>query len=612
MSVDLWKTTPLLDCLRPDTGWEVDRCVIGTYSADLVVLVATMLALAGLDDDRGSGSKVDFATAHERLLGRFRVVAQKGRIAVPSKAPAILAIMDNFVRDVDADESKLSWHPKVAVIKNRHTASKQEEWRLWLGSKNLTKDLSWDTGMLLSGTREGDGVRLPGMGRLGEVLARQAGLADLHPHVRRKELSAIRWVTPDGVVLQDVMLYGPDMEGEFPPKPDGSREVIVVSPFLDRKAVEHFGQWGKDGHRYLLSTLDQMAGVYASSKAALEAFGTNLISIGPPPLDLGSPTTADRNEAESSVQSDDEELDMRGLHAKIVAVRDGAGWLMWVGSLNATQRGWQKNFEVAARMRISDSIAAALKAFCEQATEVTEDMLGSGSLVAETDAEKALEKTRKSLASDWAIRQLRVKGGCVIKASTPPPLATKSMALKVALIGLPLQTWDAKHTEVSFLKVSAAQETELVHFQLTDGGYVSEWVQRVPLDPPPSEERDRRAIARHLDPRAFLAWIRSLMFVTDVGDGGGDWDEEKRSTSKNGRERGGSLASWMPTLEEILKAWAIDRAVVRDADQKVRRYFEYLRTAPDDERTKEETRVMEEFEGVWRFIRKELVQGDKA
>ena len=65
-----WRSFPFLQALRPEPGEVVDAAVLATYSADLVVVAASLLALAGLDDDRGSGSKVDFANAFERLNGR--------------------------------------------------------------------------------------------------------------------------------------------------------------------------------------------------------------------------------------------------------------------------------------------------------------------------------------------------------------------------------------------------------------------------------------------------------------------------------------------------------------------------------------------------------------
>lgn len=57
MSDKKWHSIPYLDALRPEPGWHVEHALLASYSADLVALVAVLLALAGLDDDRGSGSK---------------------------------------------------------------------------------------------------------------------------------------------------------------------------------------------------------------------------------------------------------------------------------------------------------------------------------------------------------------------------------------------------------------------------------------------------------------------------------------------------------------------------------------------------------------------------
>jgi len=80
IKVKHWRSFPFLQALRPEPGEVVDSAVLTTYSADLVVVAASLLALAGLDDDRGSGSKVDFANAFDRLNGQFRVLCQRGRV----------------------------------------------------------------------------------------------------------------------------------------------------------------------------------------------------------------------------------------------------------------------------------------------------------------------------------------------------------------------------------------------------------------------------------------------------------------------------------------------------------------------------------------------------
>jgi hypothetical protein len=77
MSSCRWDSVSYLDALRPEPGWETEFAFLASYSADLVALVAVLLALAGLDDDRGSGSKVDLATALDRLKDRVRLVAPR-------------------------------------------------------------------------------------------------------------------------------------------------------------------------------------------------------------------------------------------------------------------------------------------------------------------------------------------------------------------------------------------------------------------------------------------------------------------------------------------------------------------------------------------------------
>src|ERR1039458_4656821 len=112
-----WRSFPFLQALRPEPGEVVEAALLTTYSADLVVVAASLLALAGLDDDRGSGSKVDFANAFERLNGRFRVLCQCGRVLEPIRNTLVLNLMDRFVREVRTAEST-SWHQKAADRKS--------------------------------------------------------------------------------------------------------------------------------------------------------------------------------------------------------------------------------------------------------------------------------------------------------------------------------------------------------------------------------------------------------------------------------------------------------------------------------------------------------------
>src|SRR5262245_1995749 len=193
MSTRRWTNVSYLDAIRPDPGWQTEYALLASYSADVVALVAALLALAGLDDDRGSGSKVDFANAVDALADRVSLVAQAGRLIAPPTAPKILASLDRYVREFNLHESVASWHPKAVLTKQAAEDGSASQWRLWIGSRNLTRDLSWDVGLTLVGRSDGPGSVVPGISELVSTLAQHAKLPRLSSTKIRSELRQVRW-----------------------------------------------------------------------------------------------------------------------------------------------------------------------------------------------------------------------------------------------------------------------------------------------------------------------------------------------------------------------------------------------------------------------------------
>jgi hypothetical protein len=95
-----WPAVAFLDALRPEHGWTVETALLASYSADIISLVAALLALAGRDDDAGDGNPADLADAVEHLRGKAFFVVQEGRLAAMRKRAAISVIVDQFVRSV--------------------------------------------------------------------------------------------------------------------------------------------------------------------------------------------------------------------------------------------------------------------------------------------------------------------------------------------------------------------------------------------------------------------------------------------------------------------------------------------------------------------------------
>jgi hypothetical protein len=115
-------------------------------------------------------------------------------------------------------------------------------------------------------------------------------------------------------------------------------------------------------------------------------------------------------------------------------------------------------------------------------------------------------------------------------------------------------------------------------------------------------------MARYLDPRTFLLWIRSLLTGDSSGEGGGDWDDEETGPSCSKPSR--AVPNWWaPTIEEVLKAWSRDPTSLILVDKKVRHYLKLYKEQPANEQVAEDQNVIEEFHKTWQVLRRELVPG---
>ena len=180
MKSEAWPTFSFTEVLSPPEGWRTDCAILSTYSADLVVIVTALLALTGCDlDNRRTGSRVELVKAIEALRGRVRVLAQTGRMALPSIHRPILKLLDRFVKIVDADENISSWHPKAALVRYQNVDDiSDRQWRVWLGSRNLTRALNWEAGLVLASRSDGKGQHIEALAAFGQELAARARLAE--------------------------------------------------------------------------------------------------------------------------------------------------------------------------------------------------------------------------------------------------------------------------------------------------------------------------------------------------------------------------------------------------------------------------------------------------
>jgi hypothetical protein len=591
-----WRGVPYLDILRPAPGWKTNLALITTYSAELVAITAALLAAAGLDDDdRKKQSSITFVKAYEELRGKFIVLVQSGRLAIPKKYLPLSVLLDRLVIQVPQDERTGSWHPKVIVTRMQCPETLKTEWRFWMGSRNLTSDISWDTGIVLNGQIGGAGKKVAGLVETITGLVKRAGYRAEKVKVLEAELRKVSWEMPEGVQVEEITCLSPDLGGGFPLEPTGLKELLVVSPFLDGTGVETFGRWGDSGtKRRLLSTQMALKKVVALYGAKLEPYHEKLW--------LESPDFSGEG-AETLVEENDEVMQARGLHAKIVLARHQKGNTLWLGSANATSRGWEgKNFEIVARMAVKPSVIAGLTAFTEMGIPIDEKELAQGY---ETDEiEDRLEKGRNEVVAKWQVKHVQHEDGNVLSATTGPHPADPEILVEVGLLISGYVTWPRQGVSMTLEPVPPEKQTEFLKVRLTLKDKRLQWVQHTPQTPPLGEERDHAAIASQLTPKGFLAWLKAIL---DEDVAGTD-DDADRGMSKGRKKGAGHDAQhWAPTLESMLKAWTKNPDLLLAVHDKVNRYLQEVEARSVAARSKEETEKLREFTVAWEVVKKVLL-----
>ena len=606
MRNEAWPTFSFTEALRPPEGWRTDCAILSTYSADLAVILTALLALAGCDlDNRRTGSRVELVKAVEALRGKVSVLAQTGRVVLPNKYRPILKLLDKFIRTVDSDETIGSWHPKISLVRYQNLADPSDrQWRVWLGSRNLTSAINWEAGLVLASRSDGKGQIIDGLAAVGKALAKGANLATLSPQSLSKELASLTWECPPGGEIHRLTLLGPGLAKGFPQPPPDIERMFVVSPFLDATTVKAAASWGGvKTHRVLVSTSMELQRLMHENKEVFAGFED--LRVRPLP-DLPAEGAATLDEETHAVVeiSESEEVPPAGLHAKLLFAAKGTRRQLWIGSANATQRAWQaRNVEAIAELSISRDTADAIEGFV-----ATCDRFNPNATPPKVDEdEKALEGARKLLCGQWPLRQRITENELLIEASGPPPLLATTIEIQVAALGGAWNTWPREENCVRLAGMRRWERSDFVQVRVVRGQRACAWLQIAPCDPPPDEGRDHALIAQYLDPRTFLWRLRSLLNDEPAHTAGGDWDMETHyPVSANFSDTRAEYASFMPTIEEILRSWARDSSAFAGADEKVKTYLTELQRRSGESGATADAELLSAFRRMWETLAREL------
>jgi hypothetical protein len=604
-SVDSWPALSFLEGLRPGPDENVELALLASYSADLGSIGATLLALAGKDTDSGRGSPSDFADAVERLRGKVRIVIQRGRLAKMRRTPRIAAVLDQFVREVDFDEATHSWHPKAALVRTL-SVDGEVGWRLWIGSRNLTECVNRDIGLLLTSGAKG-GAPIPGADELASALAERAALKGLRAASLAATIAKVAWRPPAGVRVERILWSAGSGDQPIPVPPAGTDEVVVVSPFIDKSFLaRQIPKGAKPARCVLLTTMREIERIGPT----LAAFD-DLLALDAPDYPIGDPEPDPQPSAsDANVGSDgDEEEEVgRGLHAKLLFMRSGRKRTLWLGSANATLRAWTgRNAEVTAELLVTELIEKGLKALLGSA-RLVEALSMEHSPDADALEEEALERARTQVAARWAVvlsvddEGVRLTHRSDLYPSGPHPDEVDIVLEVGALHGEPI-AWPAQQVVVHLGPVVQAERSEFVRLRVSRGDKGLSWLQRAPAEPPFGEDRDRAAFVRFLGARGFLLWVAGLL-ADDGRQGEGDWTNDDLQ-ARVGLGTNPTLDWSLPTLEEMLAAWARDPDKFREIERRVSQYLPAVLDQADREEP-QTALILKRFDVLWSKLRSGL------
>ena len=365
----------LFEALRPPQGYHLD-CAIGTtFSLDLNSLLTLPLAFTLFDIQDFEGKPVGESLAILETLRRHSeniyIFCQMGNIHVPKNISVLVSTLEDSVIQVTPPRDQGVFHPKTWALR----FTNEEEtvlYRFICSSRNLTLDRSWDTVVVLDGYLQ---ERQRGFGKnkpLGDFVRSLPKLAKEPVSDRlldtielvQSEIRRVRFEPPLG--FREIAFWPLGVEGYRKwPFPEKNNQMLVISPFLTKNAVERLQNLSKTAK--LISRLESLQSLYPSE---LDGFATTYY------LDPG--VNLENEEFIDDETTSNTRTNLSGLHAKVYVFDKGSETRIFTGSANATSAafsnnveflveliGRKKNFGVDAILR-EDQIQVTLRSLLEE------------------------------------------------------------------------------------------------------------------------------------------------------------------------------------------------------------------------------------------------------
>lgn len=352
------------------TDWSLELAVATTYSLDMQILVAVCISL-GLFESTDSAlldNPVSLLRAVLKVSDKLVVFCESGQISNPQKRSKLHLLLEHVIVPVTLKEtghSYPSFHPKTWTLifkdkKGRHAA------RFINMSRNMTFDRSWDAALVLDGKEEeggGEGVGplirfmeylhsriskdIDGNGRKRKLLRHCANvLGNIRLKTDNRAFTDFR-IEPVGIGAFD---YFTDKDEAL--MTENYNDIMIFSPFLSADILADFAQMA-EGRRRTNYPLKDCRRMLVTRKSALE--DKEIIDV----LKKGHYEVwvlkDDIVSGEDMLdEGDGAEPKGEDIHAKMYLYRKYSNVYFYVGSMNASHKGFCQNVEMMVRLKANN------------------------------------------------------------------------------------------------------------------------------------------------------------------------------------------------------------------------------------------------------------------
>lgn len=562
----------LLDSLRPDPGYRLDRAVGTTYSLDLDALLFAPLAFALFDVDAGHADPDPIAllATISEYAKKMAIYTDGAGICVPPQGRPLMQMMEDTIRPVHQPDG--AFHPKVWVLRFASSdGAGEHRHRALVLSRNLTFDRSWDTVLRLDedpeGT-EGNAIELAGFLQALDRRTSSSVVRDM-----LQTLGAVSFTPPRGF---DSATFWPLIDGAADPMAGvAATSALIISPFATAGRLAKMAPTAK--RRALVTRPDTLNELGAR---VLEPWHEVYVLHG-----------------EAVDGAEDEQDTLSGLHAKVHVFDDGAQRRVFTGSANATTAAFKDNVELIVELTSSEPATRVDRLLNESDKETTIRSLlvhrrpEHADPVAKTPEEQEaerLEQAAKALSAQPARARARTDAAArwVVDLELPTTDVglLSSDRLRARLVTVQSRIWHALDADEALLRGvlpagAASKVTSLVAVELSSGSgldvkpHAFVMVAEL-LDAPPDREQQLL-----LDLLPDAEKLMRLLFMM-LADGRDDGDAAAQVRRILGRRSTDAAAGWtlqLPLFENLVRTFAREPERLRS----IQRIIAKLRDADD-------------------------------